>query len=250
MRNLLWLCALLPLAACGSFTTPAAVRFADGTTMIGSTTAAVSGGHFEVATANQSTKCSGTYDALDQSPTIIVPVTCSDGRYGRATVTRAPDGLSGRGFVETSDGQTGQVAFGNNAGLILQAPTPEPSVAANAFPSAAAGTLYPPPPAQRIASASPPSYSAIGAASFPARPSSGTVSTSSRVYTGNCPTPDSYDAAGKRCGARSASSRAGGYSGYGSYSTSRRPSYGGTTYVRGHYRSGRWVSGHTRRSRR
>lgn len=73
---------------------------------------------------------------------------------------------------------------------------------------------------------------------------------SGRIYTGNCPTPESIDAAGRRCGGRSAASRPGGYDGYGSWASSPGRSYGGTTYVRGHMRNGKWVNGYTRRSRR
>lgn len=116
--------ALLLLSACGSMTLPAAVRLSDGTSMVGTTTAAVSGGTFKVATADGSLKCSGTYNALDTSPTISVPVTCSNGKFGRAVVTRAADGMSGSGYVETSDGRTGQVAFGNNADVVLGAMSP------------------------------------------------------------------------------------------------------------------------------
>lgn len=39
-------------------------------------------------------------------------------------------------------------------------------------------------------------------------------STNSGGYPGNCPTPDSLDIDGHRCGARSAASRPGGYTGY------------------------------------
>lgn len=178
MRRHLLLCAVLPLAACGSFTTPAAVRLADGTTMIGTTTAAISGGHFEVATADQSLTCSGTYDALDTTPTISVPVICSDGRYGRATVTRARDGLSGRGTVEVSDGQIGQVAFGNNAGLVLQPPpATQPSVAA-AEPPLIDRTYYPPPPVSAVAM---PAHGASGRTSYPSTAPSATSSSSARL---------------------------------------------------------------------
>lgn len=80
-------------------------------------------------------------------------------------------------------------------------------------------------------------------------PISSYSSTSSRIYTGNCPTPDSYDAAGRRCGARSAASRVGGYSSYGTWANSYKSS-GGSTYVSGHYRGGKYVRPHYRSSRR
>ncbi|WP_454850507.1 hypothetical protein [Rhizobium binxianense] len=69
-----------------------------------------------------------------------------------------------------------------------------------------------------------------------------------RTYTGNCPTPESLDAAGHRCGARSAASRAGGYDGYGSWANTPSYSSGGTVNVRGYYRKdGTYVRGYTRR---
>ncbi|MUT27296.1 MULTISPECIES: hypothetical protein [Mesorhizobium] len=111
--------ALMSLTACGSVTLPAAVKLSDGTSMVGTTTAAVSGGTFKVATADGALTCSGTYDALDTTPIISVPVTCSNGKLGSAVVTRAADGMSGSGYIETSDGRTGLVAFGNNADRVL-----------------------------------------------------------------------------------------------------------------------------------
>jgi hypothetical protein len=214
--------ACLILAGCGTYTTPAAVKLDDGTALMGTTTAAVSGGHFQLATADKSLSCSGNYDALDLKPTISIPVTCSDGRYGTAVVTRNPDGLGGRGYVTTSDGKHGVVAFGNNAGDIL---IQQPSYAFNS-PSTLSSSAY---------GTSSPSYS-------------------TRSYTGNCPTPDSLDAAGRRCGARSAASRSGGYDGYGGWAPTYRRSYssfGGSTYVRGHYRkNGSYVRPHYRSSRR
>ncbi|GEM_PF-1671457 len=217
------LLACLLLSGCGTYTTPAAVKLDDGTALIGTTTAAVSGGHFQLATSDKTLSCSGNYDALDLKPTISIPVTCSDGRYGTAVVTRNPDGLGGHGFVTTSDGKRGIVAFGNNAGDIL---VQQPSYAFN-------------------------SLSTLSSSSF----GTSSPSYSSQAYTGNCPTPDSLDAAGRRCGARSAASRTGGYDGYGSWAPTYRRSYNsyssGSTYVRGHYRkNGSYVRPHYRSSRR
>ncbi|HEV7253882.1 MAG TPA: hypothetical protein VGN97_12420 [Mesorhizobium sp.] len=132
MRRLLIGLLLVILAGCGTLTVPAAVRLSDGTVMIGTATAAVSGGTFAVATSDSSTRCSGTYNALDTTPTISVPVVCSDGRYADATVTRSRDGMSGTGFAVVSDGTLARVAFGNNA---LTAVTPIESQAQTAFPT-------------------------------------------------------------------------------------------------------------------
>lgn len=124
------------LSGCGSITLPAAVRMQDGTTLLGTTTAATSGGTFSVSATDRSMTCNGTYDPFDLSPTISVPVLCSDGRYANAIVTRAPDGRSGRGSAILSDGTSAQVAFGNNALTTVSQANPD------IFPSAtSASTL-------------------------------------------------------------------------------------------------------------
>lgn len=134
---------------------------------------------------------------------------------------------------------------------LLFPPAPAVEVASPVYAAASEPigdrTYYPIAPTTPTTTAPVPTYGAFGRYLSPPATSHSSTS-SSRVYTGNCPTPDSYDAAGRRCGARSAASRPGGYDGYGSWSSGR--SYGGTTYVRGHMRNGRWVSGYTRRSRR
>ncbi len=127
MRYLTICAAGLLLSSCGSYTTPAAVKFDDGTALLGTTTAAISGGHFQLSTPDKSLICGGTYDALDMKTVITIPVSCNDGRYGSAVITRNRDGLGGRGYVTTSDGKRGVVAFGNNAGAILTA-SPRSSV--------------------------------------------------------------------------------------------------------------------------
>lgn len=160
MKNSLLLLLLGVLTGCGSLTVPAAVRLSDGTAMVGTTTASVSGGTFKVATADGSINCGGNYNALDMSPTISVPVTCSDGKLGRAVVTRSADGMSGSGYVETSDGRTGRVAFGNNADSVLGPLTSPPTQAATAALASPIGQGQPTsvPPPYRVAGVSP-SYS-------------------------------------------------------------------------------------------
>lgn len=204
------LVAPLLLASCGTITLPAAVKMDAGEVLIGTTTASPSGGTFEVASPSNTTTCSGTYNPYDTSPILEAPFKCSDGRFGNLVVSRSPNGMEGTGLVNLSDGSKGRVAFGGSAGRVLS----EPSV--GIIPAAST----------RLASVS-------------ASPGS-----SSESYSGNCPTPESIAADGKRCGARSAASRPGGYSGYGWYSGK---SYSSTTYVRGHYRNGSYVRGHTRR---
>ncbi len=136
MRRLICLPLLGVLASCGSFTLPAAVQLPDGTAMIGTTTAAMSGGSFQVATPDKSITCSGTYDAMDMTPTISVPVTCTNGLFGTAVVTRDPSGTSGSGTFKASDGSVGRVAFGNRSGSILNTPTPSMASANGNFSSA------------------------------------------------------------------------------------------------------------------
>lgn len=250
MRELPRLGALAPLAvavsllsACGTITLPAAVKMSNGEALMGTTTAAISGGKFQVATPRGDVTCSGDYDALDTRPVITAPVRCSDGRYGTITVLRAPDGMSGTGSVRLADGATGNVAFGRAASSVIEpvafppAPAAEPvAVSPGVSPQYALTTSDANGSAPTV-DRGPTTYGAVGG---------GYSSSSGRVYTGNCPTPESLDAAGHRCGARSAASRPGGYDGYGSWATT--PSYGGTVSVRGYYRkNGTYVRSYTRR---
>lgn len=70
---------------------------------------------------------------------------------------------------------------------------------------------------------------------------------SSKVYTGNCPTPDSLDARGRRCGKRSAAYRPNGYDGYGTWLTPSKSRTYGNVHVKGYYRKGKWVRPYYRR---
>ncbi|MGR9437942.1 hypothetical protein ACU8V1_23485 [Rhizobium leguminosarum] len=220
---------LVVLSACGSITLPAAVKMNDGQALMGTTTAAVSGGTFQVATPKGDVACSGNYDALDSRPVITAPVRCSDGRYGTITVLRAPDGMSGSGSVTLADGTQGSVAFGRAAASVISAPAAIPPAPALSPTLASVETS---PSSVYDAASTVPSYS---------------TGLSGRVYTGNCPTPESLDAAGHRCGARSATSRPGGYDGYSLWA---KPSYsgGGSVHVGGYFRkNGTYVHGYTRR---
>jgi hypothetical protein len=202
-QRLCVLIAPLVFAGCGSITLPAAVKMENGEALSGTTTAALSGGTFHVSKPGGGLTCSGNYDALDARTSISAPVACSDGRYGAITVIRTPDGMAGAGSVTLASGERGTVAFGRDAAAILSTPS--------------------------YSSDYTPSYAAMS-----------TKGGGSGIYSGNCPTPESIAADGKRCGKRSAAYRDGGYSGYPSYSS-------GSTYVRGHFRKGRWVRGHYRR---
>lgn len=206
LRRFSALALTLMLTGCGSITLPAAVKMNGGEVLTGTTTAALSGGTFQVKSPTGSLVCSGNYDALDTNPVLMAPVTCNDGRYGTITMTRDIANQSGIGTVRLASGETGNVAFGKAAPSVFDA-------------------------AQYSATSSSPAYASAGSYG----------SSGSSVYSGNCPTPDSIAADGKRCGKRSAAYKPGGYSGWSPLSS------GGTTYVRGHYRNGHYVRGHTRR---
>lgn len=171
------------LAGCGSITVPAAVKTSRGETLIGTTTAALSGGTFDVS--GPGLRCAGNYDALDTRPTISVPFHCSDGRTGLLTVTRTSDGQAGSGTAQMSDGTTARVAFGRLSSTVLQ-------------------PAYPPAPAQ-TGQAPVGLYSPQPASAGPSVPIRGPVS-------GSCDCPYDYKSNGSLCGGTSAWSRPGGRS--------------------------------------
>lgn len=106
----------LPLfiVGCGSITVPVAVVGDQGFILRGTATAAFSGeGTFSVA--GRGLTCAGNYNSLNPSPTIQMPVTCSDGRKGIIIATRNPDGLSGSGRVRLEDGTEADFIFGKAA---------------------------------------------------------------------------------------------------------------------------------------
>jgi hypothetical protein len=237
-QRLLWLASALMLTGCGSLTLPAAVKLDSGEAFIGTTTAAVSGGTFKVADPKGTTDCSGNYDAFDTRPFISAPFKCSDGRYGTITVLRRSDGRGGSGTVDLAGGGKGRVAFGDQATSVLQQSSSSTVPPLGASAALGTGSELP------AAGAFGPSTGAAGAYLTSVPTYSG--SAPGRTYTGNCPTPDSYDSAGRRCGRRSAASKPGGYDGYGAWAGT---SYsGGSTYVNGYFRkNGTYVRGHTRR---
>jgi hypothetical protein len=79
MRGAIIFITALAVAGC-AITEPVAVvsKGIPGGVMRGTTTASVSGGSFSVSSG--SLTCGGDYNALDTSPTISIPVLCSDGR--------------------------------------------------------------------------------------------------------------------------------------------------------------------------
>jgi hypothetical protein len=82
----------------------------------GTTTASFGGGSFSVS--NGSLTCGGGYNALDTSPTISIPVPCSDGRKGNVIATRDNSGMSAGGHFTLSGGTTGGFMFGAVAGKL------------------------------------------------------------------------------------------------------------------------------------
>jgi hypothetical protein len=102
----------LVLAAC-SVTVPVAVVPKTGPIMRGTATGSLGGGSFTVTDGKLT--CSGTYDALDSSPTLQMPTTCSDGRKGLVTATRDSNMTDGKGVVRLQDGFEAQFVFGKYA---------------------------------------------------------------------------------------------------------------------------------------
>lgn len=102
----------LVLAGC-SMTEPVVVIGKNGETLRGTATAAFNGGSFSVS--NRKMSCGGSYNALDASPTISMPVLCSDGRRGIVIATRDAGGTSGAGTIRMMDGEEATFMFGRAA---------------------------------------------------------------------------------------------------------------------------------------
>jgi hypothetical protein len=96
-----------------SITEPVVVIGKKGEILRGTATAALDGGSFNVSDGKVS--CGGHYNSLDHSPTISMPVLCSDGRRGIVIVTRDQSGTSGAGTVRMTDGEEGTLMFGRAA---------------------------------------------------------------------------------------------------------------------------------------
>jgi hypothetical protein len=99
------------LAGC-STTIPVAVIGQNGMILRGENTISVSGGSFSVTDGKLT--CTGSYNALNQSQTITIPIICNDGRTGIAQSTR-DSSLSGGGKVRLSDGSEADFIFGEAA---------------------------------------------------------------------------------------------------------------------------------------
>ena len=103
------LAASLLIAAC-SITEPVVVIGANGQTLRGTATGALSGGSFSVTDGKLT--CGGSYNSWSLEPTIQMPVLCSDGRKGIVIATRDSSGFSGHGRVRLTDGTEADFIFG------------------------------------------------------------------------------------------------------------------------------------------
>ncbi|MDJ0631077.1 MAG: hypothetical protein QNJ44_22660 [Rhodobacter sp.] len=108
--RILWIAGVAALAGC-SASWPVNGELG-GDPVTGTATAAVSGGSFRVQNA-RGLVCAGTYDAYSAEITITAPVTCSDGRKGRAVISRKTNLLAGTGIVRLDDGTEGRFVFGD-----------------------------------------------------------------------------------------------------------------------------------------
>lgn len=69
-------------------------------------------GTFDVSTL-RGLKCDGVYNAKTGSPTITIPIKCSNGQTGRVIATRDATGLAGTAIARLNNGMTGRFVFGN-----------------------------------------------------------------------------------------------------------------------------------------
>lgn len=57
--------------------------------------------------------CAGSYGLSSVRSLMYIPIVCSDGRKGTASVRNEPSLMSGTGSFTMSDGSTGEFAFGD-----------------------------------------------------------------------------------------------------------------------------------------
>ncbi len=113
MKNIFLFSFVATLLTGCAVTVPVAVIQQGGNILKGAATASVAGGSFQVTDGKLT--CSGSYDSLDMSRTITMPVHCSDGRKGFVVSTRQANGLDGFGTVTLSDGSKSDFVFGEAA---------------------------------------------------------------------------------------------------------------------------------------
>lgn len=102
---------VIMLSAC-STTIPVAVIGEDGRILTGTNNVSMTEGSFSVTDGLLT--CSGSYNPMQQSKTISMPVICSDGRKGIIRAVRDTT-TSGSGTVTLNDGYKGDFLFGTAA---------------------------------------------------------------------------------------------------------------------------------------
>lgn len=111
------LLTIAALAACAprQYLLPVVGMMQDGSPMQGQIVLDLGGeGRFTVENLD-GFSCSGTYDVYNRNPTIRIPITCSDGRFGDVLATRSANGVSGTATAKLTDGTTGRFVFGEVA---------------------------------------------------------------------------------------------------------------------------------------
>lgn len=114
MKQLLAYCWIATFLA-GCVHVPLAAKI-DGTddVLLGNATGYLTGqGDFEAKNLD-GLYCKGSYNSIDQSPTIEANVSCSDGRDGVMLITRNKDLQSGSGKGKLSDGSIFKFVFGDS----------------------------------------------------------------------------------------------------------------------------------------
>lgn len=114
-----FLCAVMiatwGLAGCasGPIRLPIVGKLSDGETAQGNVSIDMSTnvGTVSIITLN-GLNCSGTYDGHDNSNTITIPVTCSNGQHGMVIATRDASGVAGTASAKLSNGINGRFLFG------------------------------------------------------------------------------------------------------------------------------------------
>jgi hypothetical protein len=105
--------SLVSMAVSGcSSTYPVAFIGEDGRVLTGVNNVSLAEGSFSVTDGEMT--CGGSYDPMQYTTTISMPVTCNDGRKGIVRVVR-DSATSGSGTVRLNDGYKGEFLFGKAA---------------------------------------------------------------------------------------------------------------------------------------
>lgn len=120
MRVLFFLLCLC-LSACSPSGKVAVIAPNGQLVMDGEFSSTISGGYFTVT--NGRTTCTGAFNAEVQSEKLTAPVFCTDGRQGKAVITRQLNGYDGYGELQFSDGPVWRFVFGRLSQPFLPPPT-------------------------------------------------------------------------------------------------------------------------------